>query len=296
MKDTKNAPQMPEMLFNAYMSGVKRFLPPLSTTKYLKPATDALEAVTNQIGMVAINLSDSCFPKEFGAAFLYASKIGLNSTLYVLGRLDKNELLNSIEDTENYINSLSMELDDDEKDTLSQIMLGLTESINGLIQEREMLLKYEAETQAKKDSGMSDDEIIESEKDKIHKFMQHISENDVDDKDLDLKAGEHREEIVYDTPYGTVRKVTIRLPIAFEKKVTDGNVVGTIIGYYPEELKNGTNGNTKVIVKVESSKSDFNSINVDPIKGDVASPEPLDKSAKYFETTVGALKVVPNYS
>lgn len=287
MQNAQNTPKMPVMLVDAYMGGIKKFSTPLSTLKYLELSSRLLGRVNDQMmNLMGDNIVGN---EKYVGAVVGQVRVATTLVQYILGGVDKSEPLNALDDLESYVNMTIPNMSDKVKSDFTKLKDNLSRVIESVIKEREELLAYEISVQDKFDSGMSLEDIGKEEDDQIEAYATHMVDH-TDGEDLAL--GEHK-VLHHDTASPLKAKtLVLRLPFPLESVVTDDNIVGEVVGYFPMELENGITPETTCLVKVSDEVLyTYTAFDLESFNEPVASSEDLSGMVGLTRVKVSDLKL-----
>lgn len=220
-----------------YMKGIEATSLPLSCTAFLGLASDFLakvyssfDAIIEKAGIQTKTPFDVEFKETMICALAYQAKIGLATVQYVLGFGEKNEVLNAIDDMEDYVKSRTT--NPEVYLVLNKVIPEMRKDFLEMVKDREVILQFEAD-------HFSDD--VEKQ------VIKALKDMDVDA--LNLKRGESYTEQVGETSHGKIMRTAIRLPFEVGSPVISGSVRGNVVGYVLDELINGITDKTTVVIE-----------------------------------------------
>lgn len=263
-----------------YLNGIENTSLPLSSTAFLGLAKEFLDKVYFSFDeMIAMSNRPSKGDYENGVktvlinTLVYRSKIGLSTVQYVLGFGEKSELLNSIDDFEDYINSVTD--NPAVQQVLNDVIPEIRKSVERLFKDRDAILAFEEE-------NFNDDIEIQ---------MQELAKTlDVDAEGLNLKRGESHTEVVGKSKSGSnIMKTVIRLPFEVGSPVIWEGVRGVVSGYFVDEIRNGLTPETSMVIEYVSGREDFKDYTV-PNGSEFSHPQNIRGGARYLRVKVSEVK------
>lgn len=288
---------MKNLTIETYMAAVRKHSEPLSIEKYVKLVTHILHTTFYALDDLINKSSD--VDMRIVRAQAYQMKIGLAIGQYAFGKIDKNELLNVVDDFRDYVNSIAN--DERIERPLSQLMRKITKHVDEVIADREAIVAFEDDLHKRIRQGMTPMEFakeagleFDEESEGVRAMVEAMLEAGRDYQDEpELKSGQHTTRQVGLTEDGhKVMETRIRIPFEVGTVVRAGNVSGPLVSYFIQELIHGIGDDAHVLIQVNSSTGDFEKYKFN--SDDILSHEDQPHDAQYCKVLLKDVKQIYN--
>lgn len=279
---------MKDLDMQKYMEDLREYSLPLSVVKFIGFVGELLKETYSSIDRMITSTEKNDMTLILAQS--YQMKIALSLAQYALGIVPKGEVYSAIDDLTDYISSVTS--NKQVAEAMQMMNRKIIVSANKLISDREKIVDFENYMEDFISNGGNPDDLMQEAILSDKKIMKNFTENGVSKEEIEtLKRGESKTVQVGTTNDGSkVYQTAVRLPFQIGSPVRSGVITGIVVAYFPEELKDGVNDQTHVLVKVNSALADYVEFDLDNFDGIVTSRDELQRDAKYCRVLVKETK------
>lgn len=272
-----------------YTEGLKENFAPLSVLEFLGLVKAMTFESYQLLNKIAAN--SKTMPKDSIVLQCFQLRVATAVQMFVLGVVEAHEMLNAIDDFNDFVATLQVPEATKEAERVSKALL---DTANNLIKRRQEIVDIEKSIEEgfsnkKNYNDLSGGRVIKHHE--VEDFMKRQIEKDEQEsfegEAENLKAGESKVDVLARTPDGAeIRRTAIKLPFELGSLVTTGGLSGRVVGYFPLDLIHGVDESTTLLVEVLSSKHAYEPFDTSTNDEPIAAMEEYDNNKSYCRLKV----------